>query len=141
MKKIVKWLWQFPQNLLGFLISRRYKLKSIGCVDLSKALWVDVYFVNNLFGSAISLGDFIILDYYRYAGRGDKTVIRHEYGHQIQSLILGWLYLPVVGLPSMFRNIWDRIFHKKWDIKRRSDWYYSGYPERWADILGGVIRD
>jgi hypothetical protein len=56
-------------------------------------------------------------------------------------LILGWLYLPLVGLPSIIGNIWDRLFHKKWSSDRREKWYYSRYPENWADKLGGVIRD
>lgn len=103
---------------------------------------MEIYF-KPIFRSGISLGDYVILDKW-YAGRMSKKTeqaISHEYGHQKQSLILGWLYLPLVGLPSICRNIWDRLFHKKWSASRRERWYYSGYPERWADILGGVIRD
>ena len=38
----------------------------------------------------------------------EKT-IKHEYGHQKQSLYLGWFYLLIIGIPSFLGNIWDRI--------------------------------
>ena len=62
MKKIVnviKWIWQLPQNLAGFLLTRKYKYKSIRYI---KQKPVNVYF-KPFFRSGISLGDYIILDY------------------------------------------------------------------------------
>lgn len=83
----------------------------------------------------MSLGSFI------FWSKSDNAVIlinenniEHEYGHSIQSLIFGPLYLVVVGLPSILRVIYGSIFYainkKKWLN------YYKGYPENWADILG-----
>ena len=58
--------------------------------------------------------------------------IKHEYGHTIQSLCLGWFYLIIVGAPSVIRaSIWN---HYKLEDKK----YYEGFPENWADLLGGV---
>ena len=98
----------------------------------SKYGLVGVYTVPNLFNSGISLGSYIIFD-----GRIEisETDVLHEYGHQLQSRMLGPLYLLIVGIPSLIGNIYSRI--KKKDEK----WYYSRFPENWADRLGGVNRD
>ncbi len=59
----------------------------------------------------------------------------HEYGHTRQSLMLGPLYLLVIGLPSI---VWER---SRWCRKQRRErqvpysWFYT---ERWADRLGAA---
>ena len=124
--RILPYLWQLPQHLLALVL-----------IPLSKAKRVDGYYVaKKFFNSGISLGQYIILqeDYVL------PDTVKHELGHSIQSKHFGWMYLLVVGLPSIVRNIWDRIAHKKWDYYRRYQWYYSGFPEREADKLGGVSR-
>ena len=45
-----------------------------------------------------------------------------------------------VGLPSALGNLYDRWFHKSWDVKRSIQWYYSQPWEAWADRLGCVVR-
>jgi hypothetical protein len=47
--------------------------------------------------------------------------------------------LPVVGLPSISRAAYALVFHEM----TGQQWtrYYEGYPENWADRLGGVIRE
>ena len=69
----------------------------------------------------ISLGLFIFVS--------DTTLCYHEYGHTLQSLILGPLYLPFVGLPSLLWAGCYRLFR----IRRA---YVSVYPENWAEHLG-----
>lgn len=137
LRLIIKWIWQFPQNLVGFLLTRTYKIKSTRSIN---SKWVDIYY-KTFFRSGISLGDYIILDYW-YCGKAcSSRMFAHEYGHSKQSLILGWLYLPLVGLPSIMSNVWDRLFHKNWTREQREKWYHNRYPENWADRLGGVIRE
>lgn len=137
MIKILLWLWQFPQDLIGFLLTRKYQFKGSRLIC---GKWIDVYY-KSFFCSGVSLGDYIILDYW-YCGKGCATqMVAHEHGHSKQSLILGWFYLPLVGLPSIIGNVWNRLFHKKWTSNQREKWYYSRYPENWADKLGGVLRD
>jgi hypothetical protein len=47
-----------------------------------------------------------------------------------------------IGIPSaIFNNLRDRLFHKKWSSQQRYKWYYSRYPEAWADRLGEVQRN
>ncbi len=122
----VTFMWQFPQNLLALLLlalSRKKKYHSYYGFDVWQCSIIPI-------GSAISLGNFILLP---EAGI-DIDVIKHEYGHQIQSLYLGPLYLLVVGVPSILRAAYKIFTHKD------NAWYYSGYPEKWADRLGGVTR-
>lgn len=74
----------------------------------------------------VSLGNFILLDSDVYH---DNNTYRHEYGHHIQSLYLGWLYLFIIGIPSAIHNLISR--------KSRCN-YYHFYTEKWANKLGGV---
>ena len=135
MKYILLWIWQLPQNLIGFFLTRKYYLKSTVSSDID----FPVYYKFNFFNSCVSLGDYIIADYWT-AHCKDRNPQKHEYGHHLQSLRLGWLNLLIIGLPLITFNIYDRIFHKEWDYEKRCKWYYSLPWEYWADKLGGVKR-
>lgn len=128
--RAVLWIWQAPQNLLGWTISRfcRYETEREGA---------EVYTKFSFFNSGVSLGKYVILQRNLYIMPEN---VLHELGYSRQSLYLGPLYLLAVGVPSLVRNVWDRLFHKGWGYAKRKDWYYSGYPENWADRLGGVKR-
>jgi hypothetical protein len=58
--------------------------------------------------------------------------VRHEYGHSIQSMVLGPLYLLMIGIPSM---VWAGCFKNY--RKRSKKSYYWFYTESWADRWGG----
>lgn len=130
---------ELPQNIVGKIISLRCNQMSYTMNDGTVRR---IYFKSNFFNSAISLGDYIIVDsiHFKLSKNELDKCINHEYGHSKQSKKLGWLYLVIVGIPSMFRNIYDRFFHKKWNYDKRCEWYYNGYPEKQADELGGVER-
>lgn len=68
----------------------------------------------------------------------DQRLLVHEYGHTVQSLILGPLYLPVIGLPSV---IWlnTPTFAARRRRERLS--YYSFFTERSANWLGERVLD
>ena len=70
----------------------------------------------------------------------NKTDKQHERGHRVQSRILGPLYLLVVGIPSVVRNLIFRVKQRKYPLYKLVKWYYSGYPEKWADKLGHVTE-
>lgn len=126
-KHILLWLWQLPQNIAGWLLhlGKQYHVYYInGAVPVR-------YWQGNLFYSGVSLGNYILLDYRRPVTERD---LRHEYGHQRQSLYLGLLYLPLIGLPSLLGNLYSRMAHKT------AQWYYAQPWEHWADTLGGVTR-
>ena len=69
-----------------------------------------------------------------YIGKAETT--KHEYGHYQQSLRLGWLWIFVIGIPSL---IWAGCFQKYRRKNKIS--YYSFYTEKWANKLGGVEYD
>lgn len=143
MKRVLLWLWQFPQNIAGWILSR----KCLDCISwqTNDRETVYVYFTSNVFGAGVSLGSYILLDAsYRVMlmknlNLFEKTV-NHEHGHQKQSRYLGFLYLIVIGLPSATGNLIDRLFHKKWSNKASETWYYNQPWEKWADKLGEVER-
>jgi len=135
MKKIwevLLYCWQLPQNLLGLLLLAIYG--RVIPIDFRGDLWRSrlpssmIYFVYGFHGG-IALGRYVLLSGY-YSTAYD--VWAHERGHSIQSMILGPLYLFVIGLPSLLWAAW-------WN-KDRNVSYYWFYTERWADYLGGVDR-
>jgi len=90
--------------------------------------------------SSVSLGLFIFVppDPYARQFKGrmgarelfDRLVV-HEYGHTIQSLLLGPLYLPVIGLPSA---LWSTRGSR---LRRERHLPYSVFfTEKWANRLG-----
>ena len=121
-KETILFVWQLPQNLLGWLLTRVMSPGKTGrfCdaeVLLSARMW-----------GGISLGRYIIL-----SDRMDHPVhARHEWGHTRQSRMLGPLYLPVIGIPSLLWALW-------WRPTRRVS-YFAFFTERWADRLAGIRR-
>lgn len=122
--KVLRYIWELPQNLLGLLLRAIYKgtdSEYEGAV-VRRSLKMQ---------GGISLGRYIIVS--RFAS---KTTVMHEYGHCLQSRSLGWLYLLVIGLPSI---VWAGLYGTV--VKATKNGYYRWYTERWADRLGGVERE
>ena len=129
MKKILNYfigffviLWQLPQSLLGLSIYPFLGKKKL--VKYEKFCWA---FECEKMSGGISLGCFIFLSPYS-AKR--ETTVSHEYAHVKQSLMLSWLYLPIVGLPSLLNSIF-----------RFTECYYDFWTESWANKLGGLGVD
>lgn len=131
---ILQWTWCLPQTLLGLVLKLCWKGKR-------DRYWFNnhVYTVyntpkENLGG--ISLGKYILLG----TNMDDEKTIKHEYGHQLQSYILGPLYLLVIGLPS---GLWCWFIqdlvnkHRKKKGKPTLSYYWL-YTESWANKLGKV---
>ena len=133
LKLLFLFLWQLPQNIIGTICSiRADTYRSLFTKD---AELIVVYF-KPWFRSAVSLGDTIIMDNLLWDRPYEEFYksLNHEHGHQIQSRILGPLYLPTIGLLSLLGNIVFRLF------KIKSKYYYKLPWEAWADKLGGVKR-
>ena len=131
MKTVLLWLWQLPQNILGLLV--------ILFTGAHKIAGTSEWVASNRSYFGVSLGNYVI---FGGAGGSGRSVysLKHEYGHQKQSMYLGPLYLLLIGLPSIIGNIYDKIAHRTWDFQSRYCWYYKQPWEAWADKLGGVIR-
>ncbi len=133
------WQWTFGilQSLLGFIIflftskSERFWFHGALVVVWNKK-------------SSLSLGGFIFItkDPYFYEKLKDnytkeqlfRRLLVHEYGHTVQSLFLGFLYLPVMGIPS---TVWGFCFGKK--RREQNISYFSFFTEKWANRLGEKV--
>lgn len=129
MKNFLLYIWQLPQTILGWILLKIYGWEYR---ERKRFPNVHIYFCPK-FPNGISLGKYILLNP-RFNGEDMNALVtrHHEYGHCIQSQILGWFYLLVVGLWSALRaglNLYKRGH------------YYDAYPENWADNLGGVKHD
>ena len=122
---LLQWTWGLPQNLLGFLLWLRFRK----CPRSSERCAA----VTRLTGKhsrrgSLSLGMFVFVDDSGSEETRRRTLV-HEYGHSLQSLILGPLFLPVIAIPSA---IWAGF---RWQ-RHPGRLYSSFYPERWANRLG-----
>lgn len=118
---ILLYIWQLPQNILGLLVILFSKAEEAYC---SCSCYESIWITEHKFG--ISLGMYTVVN-----KDSNLRTIQHEYGHQLQSLYLGPLYLLVIGLPSAIGNLLNRVI--KFD-------YYKQPWEAWADKLGDVNR-
>jgi hypothetical protein len=132
----VLFIWELPQILLGLLVFvvMKYKKRIVKVESESHRIFIETP------NTGVSLGWFV---FWTPAGNRfahlKNDCRMHEYGHAKQSAMLGLLYLLVVGIPSL-----SRVFYRKWHYKKYGyNWtnYYKGFPENWADKLGGVIAD
>lgn len=126
MKKIVygilQILWGLPQTILGFAVFLRFRK--------APHSWYHGAVVTEWKNrTGLSLGLFLFIP----EGKNGQDFLVHEYGHTIQSLVLGPLYLIVVGIPSaMWCNIsWFVKLRRKKNIS-----YQAFYTERWANLWG-----
>lgn len=132
---IIQWTWGLPQTLAGMTLSRIYRgSPKTEYNGASVTLWDR--------SDGLSLGKYIFVP----DGSCDKSetgktrsfdMLRHEYGHTMQSLVLGPFYLIAVGLPSL---IWSRLpYFKKLRMKTGKR-YDSILIERSATYIGNMKR-
>lgn len=126
---IIQLTWGGLQTLLGFLIF----LLNLKC---RHSLYKGAVVTEWNKTSGLSLGLFVFVAKHEYDGceicKRSKRVLVHEYGHTIQSLILGPLYLLVIGIPSL---TWASLPKFRDMRKEKQISYYSFYTEKWADRL------
>ncbi len=132
---LLQWTWGIVQNLVGltvFLLNIRGRhyayhgaVVTVWSYSEANAALGMFIFVNEPDGGGALLAKY------------EFTRV-HEYGHTIQSVILGPLYLIVIGLPSMLWCMLPvcRVYRQKTGTS-----YYVFYPERWANYLGGKITN
>ena len=132
-----QWTWGLPQTLLGAALYAKHRNDDHFEYRGAKATVWDK-------DAGISLGRYIFVPRraVKSSGEGsgvssdtgspDQFMIEHEYGHTLQSLILGPFYLLFVGAPSI---AWHRLpyFRKKRMKTGRS--YYSAPFEKTANTL------
>jgi hypothetical protein len=152
MKQILLFIWQLPQEVIGYIISRIWKRELVLLFDdtisnvkaTEQENGVKIYVVSGESHknhkilrhlSAFSIGRYICI-----SSHYNDVSVKHELGHSIQSRYLGPFYLFAVGIPSIYGNIVDKTKHSNWSSVEKRMWYFNRYPENWADKLGGVKR-
>ena len=128
---LLQWTWGLPQTLAGaalYAVHRKdvhYGFRGACVTEWQK-------------NEGISLGKFIFVPAGRAAAYAQKTkeadfLLEHEYGHTLQSLILGPAYLLLVGAPSI---VWNRLPYFRNKRKKTGKSYYSPVFESSASRLG-----
>lgn len=132
--RLAQWTWGLPQTLIGALIA----LSLRGAPRFLYHGAVVTVWKNH---GSMSMGMFLFLaehldglDAAAPTGYAHE-ILRHEYGHTYQSLMLGPLYLLVIGLPSIIWAQSARLRRWRKETGRSYSWLYT---EGWADRLGGV---
>ncbi len=143
MKNILYCIWQCTwgilQSLLGFFVflcnlkCRHYLYHGAVVTE-----WDDK--------SSVSLGMFVFVTKEPYFYEKLKNeykidelssrLLVHEYGHTIQSLILGPLYLIVIGIPS---TLWGFLPFCARARKEKQISYFWFFTEKWANVLGEKV--
>lgn len=141
MKKIIYCIaqctWGILQTMLGFVVFlMHYKNNHFCYHGAIITVWEPK--------TSVSLGLFVFVTsepYFAKKYEGEisteelsNRLLVHEYGHTIQSLILGPLYLIVIGIPS---TLWGFLGGKK----RRDEQvpYGAFFTEKWANQLGEQV--
>jgi hypothetical protein len=84
----------------------------------------------------VSLGTFVDLWAGPWMhGEGERFILgsqlcMHEFGHTFDSQRFGWLYLPVIGLPSLISAMGKGDHNTFWTeirANRHAKWYFSKY--------------
>ena len=138
--RLLQWTWGFPQTLAGlFVFLLNLKAPHYPFHGSIVTVWGKK--------SSVSLGMFIFVTddpFFFHRGKrrsfsekefGDMLTV-HEYGHAVQSLIFGPLYLFTVGLPSVLWGMLPVFVDKR---RKKHISYYSVYPEHWANRLGEKV--
>ena len=122
MLHILRNVYEVIQNTIGLLEFKIKGLKINHKFKDSNIVYIN-YFDSHVWGKWIFINP----------NTDDKIIFRHEYGHRIQSYIIGPLYVFVIYIPSY-------IHYKIFNLSGK-DWseYYNFYTERLADLLSRKI--
>lgn len=124
---IWQWIWGFPQNLIGLILFCIHRKKPHGFYH--GAITTDWEISGSL-----GLGMFLFLG---KSARAEEVRV-HEFGHSVQSLILGPLFLPVMGIPSF---LWCNLPVCQKLRREKGISYYVFYPEKSANFLGKLVTN
>ena len=129
--------WGILQTLLGAVVFlMHYRDKHFNYHGAVVTVWEA--------RSSVSLGMFVFVTsgpYFTEKFEGQigvedlsNRLLVHEYGHTIQSLVLGPLYLFLIGIPS---TLWGFLGGTK--RKEEQIPYGAFFTEKWANTLGESV--
>ena len=134
----LQWTWGILQNLIGFFMwfglrvfartdrHGRFRYAAVTGWKRQGSMGMGMFIFA---GRQLPLRD--LND--EQPGTFEEHILSHEYGHTVQSAILGPFYLLFIGLPSI---IWCNFkpVARRWQSGKKD--YESFYPEKWATRLG-----
>lgn len=123
---LVQFTWGIVQNIMG-LVAFLALYRGRKHEKFHNAI---ITYVDKKGFGGLSLGIFIFINAKRDGEWLHDTQI-HEYGHTIQSNILGPVWPFVIALPSV---IWCNVLDKY--RKKNNISYYKLYCEGWANMCG-----
>lgn len=125
--RLLQWTWGLPQTLGGLVICCLfYRCPHYTYHGAVVTEWT--------LPSGLSLGMFIFLPSgTQMSSTLHRQLLVHEYGHTLQSLILGPAYLLLIGIPSF---LWANVSAFARHRKERQISYYAFYTEAWANAWG-----
>lgn len=128
MFRLWQWTWGFPQSLLGLIFRLVYK-------DCQRTEYHGTVVTHWPKGGSMGVGMYLFLG---TGGNEDcrAQVLVHEFGHSVQSMILGPLFLPIMGIPSF---LWANLPRCRRLRREKNISYYKFYPERSANRLGQLV--
>lgn len=130
-------LWTLPSQVLSWLITQWLKPQIVSITTIRDCR---VALLKGPSGQGLSVGQTLFIWFDDQSGPPSEAriqrLITHEYGHWAQAIRLGPLWPLVIGLPSL---LWASLPIFRNLRQRKGISYYSFYPERWADHLGGQI--
>ena len=119
-----QWTWGLPQTLIGAALYRAHRGDEQFEYRGAKATLWDR-------DSGLSMGRYIFVPR-RADHAAGRFLLEHEYGHTLQSVILGPFYLILVGAPSI---LWHRLPYFRKKRMRTGKSYYSAPFEKTANTL------
>ena len=127
-------LWELPQNVLGagLLAAHRALRGAKSETRERQRLFIESKWV------AVSLGYFVFWMEPKASRHFflDEATRDHEFGHTLQSRMLGPLYLALIGVPSVSRVAYAIAYRELTGKRWRH--YFDGWPEKQADRYGSV---
>lgn len=114
MKRVLLWLWQFPQNIIALIIIKFIYTDYNSYCTFKKVN--GVYFYSTICRSCF-MDDFTLGDYIFISADSWFTDIklRKSYGYVLSSRILGPLWIPLIIVPRVIYAYFDPVgyFQKK----------------------------
>ena len=135
---LIQCIWGFPQTTLGFIVF-------LINIKNKHYIYHGAIVTERSAPSSVSLGLFVFTTTNPMKDKRTENKIPdeqlknrllvHEYGHTIQSLIFGPLYLIVMGIPSTLWGFLPYFQHKR----NKGLSYFSFFTEKFANYLGEKV--
>lgn len=129
---ILQWTWGIMMNIFG----------AIGCGIAYICKWPISKFRNSICITVPKNIGGLTLGMFIFVGAPNKYLCEHEYGHTIQNLWWGPLFLFVIGAPSFIRCQWRNWYltYRYSKTRKRLKDYDSIWFEGQATKLGHLAN-